>query len=145
MTKRAPTPALEPHRRDAPPQGSSDRGFGLVMAAFFAIVGLWPVPWSGQPRLWSLGVAAVFMGAALARPGALAPLNRLWTRFGLLLHRIVNPVVMGLVFYLTVTPIGLLMRALGKDPLRLRLDRTAATYWIEREPGPAPETMKNQF
>ncbi|MBM3488124.1 MAG: hypothetical protein FJX67_16070 [Alphaproteobacteria bacterium] len=126
--------------------GSSDRGFGLVMAAVFAIIGVWPALFSGPPRLWSLAVAALFLAAAGAAPRLLAPLNRLWTRFGVLLHRVMNPVVMAIVFYGTVVPIGLVMRALGKDPLRLRRDRAATTYWIAREPpGPAPETMKNQF
>jgi hypothetical protein len=76
----------------------------------------------------------------------LRPFNRLWFRFGLLLSRVVNPLVMGLLFYFTVTPIGLIMRALGKDPLRLRFDRGARTYWIDRQPpGPEPETMRQQF
>lgn len=126
--------------------GGSDRGFGLVMAAVFAIVGAWPALFAGAPRLWSFAVAALFLGAALAAPRVLAPLNRVWTRFGVLLHRIMNPVVMAVVFYGTVVPIGLVMRALGKDPLRLRRDPAATSYWIARTPpGPAPETMKNQF
>ena len=100
----------------------------------------------GQVRIWAIGIAAAFAVVALARPGVLAPLNRLWTRFGLLLHKVVSPLIMGMLFYLTVTPIGLLMRAMGKDPLRLRPDPDAASYWIERDPpGPPPETMKNQF
>jgi hypothetical protein len=79
-------------------------------------------------------------------PAALRPLNRLWLRFGLLLYRVVNPVVMALVFYSTMVPIGLAMRLCGKDPLRLRREPDAASYWLEREPpGPLPATMKNQF
>jgi hypothetical protein len=79
-------------------------------------------------------------------PAALAPLNRVWTRFGLLLHRIVSPVVLGVMFFVVVTPMGLIMRALGKDPLRLRFDRDARSYWIDRRPpGPAPDTLNNQF
>ena len=79
-------------------------------------------------------------------PRVLAPLNRLWTRFGILLAKIVNPVVMAGVFFIAVTPIGLLMRLAGKDLLRLRYDSTAETYWIMRTPpGPPPDTMKNQF
>jgi hypothetical protein len=84
------------------------------------------------------------LGAAW--PAPLRPLNRLWFRIGLLLHRIVTPVVMGLVFFCSVVPIGLLMRALGKDLLRLRREADAQSYWIEREPpGPARGTMKKQF
>jgi hypothetical protein len=83
---------------------------------------------------------------ALARPKTLAPLNRVWTGVGLLLHRVVNPLAMAFVFYGTVAPIGLVLRLLGKDPLRLRFDADVKTYWIERRPpGPAPETMTNQF
>ena len=74
------------------------------------------------------------------------PFNRLWFRFGLFLNKVVNSLVMGLLFYFTVTPIGLVMRALGKDPLRLRFDRGARSYWIKRQPpGPEPETMRRQF
>ena len=83
---------------------------------------------------------------ALVRPALLAPLNRLWLRLGLFLHKIITPVVMALIFFTTVLPTGLVMRALGKDPLRLRRDPAAASYWIARNPsGLAPETMKNQF
>ncbi|MDP6390627.1 MAG: SxtJ family membrane protein [Alphaproteobacteria bacterium] len=125
---------------------SSDRSFGLVFAAVFAVIGLWPLVDGGAPRWWAIGVAAAVAAAAALRPAVLAPLNRLWTRFGLLLHRIVNPLVMGLLFFLVVTPTGLLMRLFGKDLLRLRRDAAAASYWIERDPpGPAPDTMKNQF
>lgn len=129
-------------------EGSSERAFGIVMAVFFAIVGLWPlvVGAAPGPRWWALAVAAIFGALALIRPAALAPLNRLWLRFGLLLAKIVSPVVLGLLFYATVAPIGLVMRAFGKDPLRLRRDPAAKSYWIPREPpGPTPDTMKNQF
>ncbi len=127
-------------------QGSSNRGFGLVFAVVFAIVSLWPLTGGGAVRLWALAVAAVFLVLALAAPRSLAPLNKVWTKFGLLLHKIVNPLVMGLLFYLVVTPMGLAMRALGKRPLSLGFDREAPSYWIERRPpGPKPETMNNQF
>jgi Saxitoxin biosynthesis operon protein SxtJ len=132
--------------RVAPVKTSSDRVFGLVFAGFFAIVALLPLFSGRSPRLWSIGVGGVFLVAALVVPKALAPLNRLWMRFGLLLHRIVNPVVLSIMFFVVVTPIGLLMRALGKDPLRLRLDREARTYWIPRDPpGPAPDSLHHQF
>ena len=97
-------------------------------------------------RGWALIVAAAFLFAALALPRVLAPLSRLWLRFGLLLHACISPIIMGLVFYTTVTPIGLVRRLLGQDPLRLRFDRDAVTYWIERHPaGPVPNTMPRQF
>ena len=127
-------------------RGSTDRAFGLVFAAVFAIVGLWPLLGDGGLRLWSLAVSFAFFAVALARPATLAPLNRQWMRLGLLLHRVVNPIVMGILFFLVVTPTGLAMRLLGKDILRLRFDEKAESYWIERQPpGPVPETMKDQF
>jgi hypothetical protein len=127
-------------------RSSSERVFGLVFAGVFGLIGFWPL-WRGVAlRWWSLGLAAMFLVTALLAPRALAPLNRLWFRFGLLLHMVVNPVVMALVFFTTVTPIALIMRAMGKDPLRLRLDHDARTYWIERRPpGPTPDTMPRQF
>ncbi len=124
----------------------SDRAFGCVFAAVSAIVGLFPSIHGGAIRWWALGVGAAFLIAALTRPAVLHPLNRLWFRFGMLLHRIVTPAVMGLLFFTTVTPVGLLMRTTGKDPMRLKRDAAAATYWIVRQPpGPSPESMKRQF
>jgi len=125
---------------------SSDRSFGLVVASFFLIVGFWPLLRAQPIRWWALAVAAVFALLALLWTAALAPLNRLWVKLGALLYKGVSPVVMALLFYVTVTPIALLMRLLGKDPLRLRRDPDAASYWIDRTPpGPSPESMKNQF
>jgi len=132
--------------REETVRGSSDRSFGLVFAAVFAVIGLWPLLGDGGIRIWSLAISLVFLATAMLRPMLLAPLNRLWTRFGLLLHHVVNPIIMALLFYLVVTPTGLVMRALGKDILRLRFDRQAKSYWIERQPpGPAPEAMRDQF
>jgi len=128
------------------PEGGSDRSFGLVFAVVFALIGLWPLIDGGMPRFWALAVCILFLVAAFARPSLLAPLNRLWMKFGDLLHKIVNPIVMGLMFFGAVTPTGLIMRAMGKDLLRLKKDGSAKSYWIERQPpGPAPESMKNQF
>jgi predicted membrane metal-binding protein len=141
--------ALTTHERlvhEEAVRGSSDRAFGLVFAAVFAIVGAWPLLRGRPVRWWAVGVALVFLVAALAAPRMLAPLNRLWLKLGLLLHRIVNPVVMGFVFFSTVTPIAIVLRLRGKDLLRLRRDPAASTYWIERRPpGPAPATMTRQF
>lgn len=125
---------------------ASDRSFGVVFTIVFTIIGLWPLINKGDPYLWALSIAGLLLIVAIVRPAWLAPANRLWMRFGLLLHKITNPLIMGLVFFLTVTPTGLIMRAMGKDPLNRKLDRAAKSYWIEREPpGPAPETMINQF
>jgi hypothetical protein len=136
----------ESYERREEVRGSSDRAFGAVFSVVFAIIGLLPMAFGGGARLWSLVVAAIFALIAMARPVLLAPLNRLWLRFGLLLHRIVSPLILGIMFYLVVTPMGLLMRAVGKDLLRLKFDSALQSYWIERTPpGPAPESMKDQF
>jgi Saxitoxin biosynthesis operon protein SxtJ len=127
-------------------QGSSNRVFGLVFAAVFLVIALAPWVLGHEIRLWSIGVSVAFAIASLAMPQILAPLNRIWTRFGLLLHHVVSPLVLGIMFFVVITPMGLLMRLLGKDPLRLRLDAKAPTYWLERNPpGPKPESLSDQF
>jgi hypothetical protein len=131
-------------KRDDAPKPSSDRGFGMVFAAVFAIVGCWPLLDGAAPRLWALAIAAAFLAATWLAPRTLGPLNRLWTRFGLLLARVMNPLVLGLLFYGVVTPMGLVMRMLGKDPLRRRFEPGAQSYWIERRP-PGPAPMSRQF
>ncbi|MBF0311333.1 MAG: hypothetical protein HQL56_17595 [Magnetococcales bacterium] len=127
-------------------QGGSDRSFGLVFAAVFVLVGLFPL-WHGMdPRWWALAGSGLFLGAALAFPRQLAPLNRLWTRFGALLHRLTTPLILGVIFFLVVTPIGLIMRLFGKNPLALQVDRTATSYWILRKPPVADvKSMKFPF
>lgn len=123
----------------------SERAFGIVFAIVFALIALWPLLGGGGVRPWAAATGAAFLGAAFLAPRALRPLNVLWFRFGMLLHRIVSPIVMGFLFFVTVTPIALLMRALGKDLLRLRRS-DAKSYWIERDPpGPPPESMTKQF
>jgi predicted membrane metal-binding protein len=127
-------------------QTSSDRSFGIVFAVVFAVIGLWPFLFGGMVRWWSLAIAAAFLAVALVRPALLEPLNRLWTKFGLLLNRIVSPLVMGLLFFVVITPFALGARLAGKDLLRLKHDPEAESYWIPREPpGPSPETIKNQY
>jgi hypothetical protein len=116
------------------------------MLAFFAVVGLWPVKAGGSPRQWAMGVAAGFALAALVRPDLLAIPNRVWTRFGMLLHKITNPLVMGVLFFGVVLPVAVLGRLLGRDPLRRRLAPEAQSYWIVREPpGPPRESLEQQF
>lgn len=136
----------EQFNRDDGVKAGSERAFGLVFAAVFILVGLWPLISAGGVHVWALAVAALFTAAALLAPGVLKPLNRAWFLFGKLLHAIVNPLVMALLFFVTVTPIALIMRLAGKDPLRLKFDREAKSYWIERAPpGPAPESLRRQF
>jgi Saxitoxin biosynthesis operon protein SxtJ len=137
---------LDDFRRDSPEQGSSNRAFGLIFSAIFLLIAISPLFVGRSVHTWSLLAAGIFGAAALMMPAVLAPLNRLWTRFGLLLHRVVSPLVLGIMFFLVITPMGLVMRMLGKDPLRLRRDPGAPTYWIERKPpGPPPETFVDQF
>jgi len=126
---------------------SSNRSFGFVIGGAFLLIGLVPLLHAPhQPRWWAVVVGAIIAGIAQLRPDLLAPFNALWFRFGLLLHRVVSPVILALLFFTTVAPVGLLMRAFGKDPLRLKKDRAADSYWILREPpGPSPESMKQQF
>jgi hypothetical protein len=138
--------AHEDLTRDQQVEGSSDRNFGLVFAGVFFLIGIWPLFYGQTPRWWALGVAAVFALAALVKPGLLAGLNRLWIKLGVLLGRIVSPVALGILFYGVLTPVGAVMRLAGKDPLRLKRDPGADSYWIPREPpGPPPDSMTNQF
>ena len=124
----------------------SESGFGIVFAAVFAIVGLWPLTRSEPPRWWALALALAFIAAAFLFPRVLAPLNRLWFGLGLLLHKIVNPVLMALIYYGAVMPTGLILRAMGKDLLRLKPAPEQDSYWIKREPpGPPRGSMSKQF
>jgi hypothetical protein len=135
----------ESFTRDEAAQPGSNRTFGLVMAGALALVSLLNSWHLGRVWPWTSAIAALFLVAALLRPSTLHPLNRLWVKLGLVLHRIVNPVVMGLLFYGTIFPTGLVMRMRGRDLLRLKRDSATESYWITRVPGPAPETMKDQF
>jgi hypothetical protein len=125
--------------------GPSNRSFGLLFTVVFALVGTTPWWSGGSVRLWAIVVAAVFGLAAIATPRALAPLNRLWLRLGLTMHRVINPVIMGAVFFLVVTPFGLVRQVMGKGITpRLHKDPRAATYWIDRTGHPAAR-MDQQF
>jgi Saxitoxin biosynthesis operon protein SxtJ len=126
--------------------GSSDRTFGLVFAGFFCLIALWPAVSGRQLRWWAFALAVIFLAATFLAPRLLTPLNRIWFRLGLVLHHVVNPVVMALVYYSAVVPMGLLMRARGKDLLRLKRDPALESYWIVRDPpGPPPGSMSRQF
>jgi|SRR5271170_2901599 len=133
------------HRRQEG-RGSSDRSFGIVFGIFFVLVGLSPLRAHHPVRGWAFPVAGLFLAVAFLNPAWLRPLNKLWTKLGILMGRVVSPVITALLFYLVVTPTGLLFRLFGKDPLRLAFEPGAKSYWIERKPpGPLPETMTNQF
>jgi hypothetical protein len=132
--------------RDEQAAPASERSFAMVMAVAFVLLGV--INWwqHGQSWSWLGGIAGLFLVSGYFCPAALKPLNWIWFKFGLLLHAVVNPFVMGLVFYGAVLPTGLVMRAMGKDVLSLKIEPERDSYWIVREPpGPAPETMKDQF
>jgi len=136
----------EDYGREDDVKVGSEKAFGVVFAVVFLVVALFPLISGGPVRLWALVVVAGFLICGYFIPAALRPFNKVWFKFGLLLHKIVSPLTMGMLFYLSVTPIAYLMRLFGKDPLRLKMDPNAATYWIERDPpGPEPESMKQQF
>src|SRR5262249_38989033 len=121
---------LEPSINRLPPPESSERSFGLVFATVFVFIGLWPLIHSQSPRWWALGIAFAFGSAAIIWPQSLRHLNRAWLALGRLLHRMVNPIVLGLVFFLCVTPISWIMRLRGNDLLSLKRRPNAQTYWI---------------
>jgi hypothetical protein len=136
----------ENYSRNETVTSGSDRSFGMVMTAAFAVLSLLNWWREGHSWRWTIGIAAFFLATTLFHPAALKPLNQLWLKFGMLLHKVVNPIVMALVFFGTVLPTGLVMRMLGKDLLRLKRQPNVDSYWIERcPPGPAPESMKDQF
>ena len=127
-------------------KASSNRAFGWVFVIVFLIIALWPLFFGGALRWWSLIVSGLVAVVTMAAPALLTIPNRLWLRFGLLLNRIVSPVVLAIMFYLVVTPMGLLMRLFARRTLHLRRDAAAGSYWIKREPpGPKPDSMPRQF
>jgi hypothetical protein len=131
------------HRKIRPP---SNRAFGLVFAAVFAFIGIWPVIGGQLPRLWALCLAGGFLLTVLAFPAALTMPNRLWQRVGLALHRVTTPLAMALIYYTAVLPSGLMLKALRRDLLRLERDPAAVSYWIQRDPpGPERGSMTRQF
>ena len=136
----------EPIRSHRLVRVGSDRNFGLVFAVVFAIIALAPFYRTGTVRWWAIAAGAAFLIAAFMAPRLLRPLNLLWFKLGLLLHHIINPIVMAVLFFGAFVPMGLLMRALGKDLLRLNFDRAATSYWILRDPpAPPPGGMTKQF
>lgn len=134
----------EDFRRDQVKPGS-DRNFGFVFVAFFAIVAAWAASTGANWVPWG-AASAVFLALALAIPRVLRPLNIAWFWVGIGLGKFTGPVVMAVLFYGLITPTGVAMRMFGRDPLRLRLDPSAATYWVPRDPpGPEPDSMTRQF
>ena len=122
---------------------SSNRSFGIVFFIVFLFIALYPITYSEDIRIWSLIISFIFIILGLLNSKILTPLNKSWFKFGVILGKIISPIIMGIIFFLVVTPIGLLMKVLGKDLLRLKYNKKDNTYWIEKN-GPKSK-MKNQF
>ena len=121
---------------------SSNKSFGIVFFIVFIIISLYPLVNQEDIRMWSLVIAFIFFILALLNSKILTPMNKIWTRFGLFLGNFISPIVMGIIFFFVVTPIGLLMRLFGKDVLNLKNNKSS-TYWIKKTD--QKSTMKKQF
>ena len=121
---------------------SSNRSFGIVFFIVFLLIALYPLTYSQDIRIWSVIISLIFFFLGLFNSKILTPLNKLWFKFGIFLGKIISPIIMGIIFFLVVTPIGLLMRLLGKDLINLKYNNNKS-YWIEKK-GPKSK-MKNQF
>ena len=121
---------------------SSNRSFGIVFFIVFILVAFYPLINQGEVRIWSVLVSLFFLIFGIINSKILTPLNKIWFKFGVFLGKIISPIVMGLIFFLVVTPIGFLMRMLKKDILNLKFNKSNS-YWIDKtEP---KSKMKNQF
>ena len=123
-------------------QMSSNRSFGIVFFIFFLIIALWPLLNNNEIRLWSLIISLIFLILGILNSKLLSPLNKLWMKFGLLLGRIVSPIIMGIIYFFVVTPTGLIMKIFRKDLLSLKRN-DEKSYWIEKND--EKSNMKNQF
>jgi len=125
---------------------SSNRSFGMVFTFVFLVVGTWIIFGGSSVGWYFLAGAIVFFVVAIIFPSLLGPFNRAWFKFGLLLGRLFNPVILGFVFFLVVTPMGIIRRLLGKDSLHLKPKPNLKSYWIDRNPqGPKLGSMTKQF
>ena len=122
---------------------SANRSFGLLFFFVFLIISLWPLLNEGPVRIWSIVIAIIFLILGLMNSKLLTPLNKLWFKFGLFLGSIVSPIVMGIVFFLVITPTGFVMKIMGKDLLNKKKDNDKKSYWINRNK--TKSTMKQQF
>jgi len=121
---------------------SSNRSFGVVFFVFFLIISLFPLLNDNDIRYWSLILSIIFLVLGLLNSNLLTPLNNFWFKFGILLGKVISPFIMGIIFFIIVTPIGIIMKILKKDLLNLKFNNKK-TYWIEKN-GPKSK-MKNQF
>ena len=122
---------------------SSNRSFGLVFFFVFLIISLWPLLNAGPFRIWSIVIAIIFLILGLIDSKLLTPLNILWSKFGIFLGSIVSPIVMGIIFFLVVTPTGFIMKMMKKDLLNNKYDKKKKSYWINRIK--TKSSMKQQF
>tara|TARA_B100001750_G_scaffold220089_1_gene207514 strand:+ start:183 stop:581 length:399 start_codon:yes stop_codon:yes gene_type:complete len=122
---------------------SSNKNFGIVFFIFFIIVSVWLFFKNGEFIIWPIIVAVVFLILGLTNSKLLTPLNKAWNQFGILLGNFIAPIVMGIIFFLVVTPTGLVVRVMGKDLLRLKKNKDKKTYWIHKDD--YKTSMKNQF
>ena len=122
---------------------SSNKSFGLVFFVIFMTIALWPLLNDGNIRIWSVIVSIIFLILGLFNSKILTPFNKLWMRLGILLGAIVSPIVMGIVYFAVITPIGLIMKLFGKDVLNLKIDKNKNTYWTLKKK--TPSKMKDQF
>jgi Saxitoxin biosynthesis operon protein SxtJ len=125
--------------------GPSDRNFGFVFTAFFLLLALWPLRHGRPVRLWSLALSVACFLVTMVQPRLLHTFNRVWTHCGVLLGKVVNPIVTTLLFFLVFTPVALILRVLGKETLRLKTEPEARSYWIERSGSNDLSDMSNQF
>ena len=123
-------------------KAGSNRSFGIVFFVVFFLIATYPLLSKGDIRLWSLFISIIFLILGILNSKILSPLNKIWFKFGIFLGKIVSPLVMGLIFFVVVTPIGILMRFLSKDLLNLKFNKNS-TYWIEKN-GPKSK-MNKQF
>ena len=121
----------------------SNKSFGIVFFVIFIIVALWPLLKDENIRVWSLIVSIIFLTLGLLNSKILTPFNKLWMKLGILLGAIVSPIVMGVVYFGVITPIGLIMKLFGKDVLNLKIDKNKNTYWTLKKK--IPSKMKDQF
>ena len=121
---------------------SSNKSFGIVFAIVFFLIALWPIIKSDDIRIWSLIVSIIFLILGIMNSSILTPLNKIWFRFGIFLGKLIAPVVMGIIFFFVVTPIGLIMRLLGRDLIKLKKNNENS-YWIEKKD--AESSMRKQF
>lgn len=129
---------------DAP--RASNRSVGVVLAVVFGLIGAWPLFADAPVRTWAIAVAAGLAVLAFILPRALTPVAWAWLGLGQVLHLIVSPVILGALYIIAVIPTGLYLKISGKDPLRLKRDPNASSYWIDRDPpGPDPKSLPQQF